>query len=95
MEARDKESLLLKNLAKANVLWKEEGKKTYIASKTGTYVLNEKATFIWRLVGKDKLEEIIRLYVLKFGNKEGVLTLIKELLKLGFLEDLGNGPAPN
>lgn len=74
-------------LVKANVLWKREENNVYIASASGTYLLNEKASFIWNLIGKAEQGKIIELYGRKFAVKEKmeVLRFIDELRALGLV----------
>jgi hypothetical protein len=75
-------------LARVNVLWKKEGDKVYIASGKGNYLLNQKASFIWDLIGKEEEDKIIRLYEEKFGVKEKgeVSRFIDNLKALGLVE---------
>jgi hypothetical protein len=75
-------------LVKANVLWKEEKGRTYIASKTGIYVLNGKATFIWSLIGKIEEARIVELYKRKFKVKGGgeAKRFINTMKALGLVE---------
>ena len=54
-------------LKKANVLWKRDGKRVFITSSEGTYMLSKRGSFIWDLIGRDN-DRIMELYENEFGH---------------------------
>jgi|Deesub1362A_J573_1020465.scaffolds.fasta_scaffold00115_29 hypothetical protein len=73
---------------KAKVLWKEEREKTYIATNKGLYILNKKATFIWKLIGEVDETGIVELYKRKFraATEKEIADFIEKLKTLGLVE---------
>jgi hypothetical protein len=76
-------------LARANMVWKREGKRVILMARDGIYVLNEAATRLWEEVHGKTMQEVEELIEREFSEHcEDAKRLLKLWMEKGFVEEV-------